>query len=92
MGNKNTLKYLKSIGFETFPEMFDESYDEIEDPVGRAVFIMKEVERLCSMDIEELHKIYVSVLPKIRHNQEVLMSFDGEQMLYEKLKENLDAI
>lgn len=92
MGNKNTLKYLKSIGFETFPEMFDESYDEIEDPVDRAVFIMKEVERLCSMDIEELHKIYVSVLPKIRRNQEVLMSFDGEQMLYEKLKENLDAI
>ena len=58
----------------------------------RMVFIMREVERLCKMDIEELHKIYVSVLPKIRHNQEVLMSFDGEQMLYEKLKENLDAI
>ena len=91
MGNKNTLKYLRSIGFETFPEMFDESYDEIEDPVDRTVFIMKEVERLCSMDIEELHKIYVSVLPKIKHNQEVFMSIDANKIFCELLQKNLNA-
>ena len=91
MGNKNTLKYLRSIGFETFPEMFDESYDEIEDPVDRAVFIMKEVERLCSMDIEELHKIYISVLPKIKHNQEVFMSIDADKIFCELLDESLNA-
>jgi len=91
MGNKNTLKYLRSIGFQTFPEMFDESYDEIEDPVDRAVFIMKEVERLCSMDIEELHKIYISVLPKIKHNQEVFMSIDADKIFCESLDESLNA-
>jgi len=90
VGNKNTLKYLKSIGFETFPEMFDESYDEIDDPIDRMVFIMKEVERLCNMDIEELHKIYVSVLPKIKHNQKVFMSMDAEKMFTEKIKESLN--
>ena len=91
IGNKNTLKYLKSIGFETFPEMFDESYDEIEDPVDRTVFIMKEVERLCNMDIEELHKIYVSVLPKIKHNQEVFMSIDADKIFCELFQKNLNA-
>ena len=91
MGNKNTLKYLRSIGFETFPEMFDESYDEITDPIDRTVFIMKEVERLCNMDIEELHKIYVSVLPKIKHNQEVFMSIDADKIFFEKVEESLNG-
>ena len=90
IGNKNTLKYLRSIGFETFPEMFDESYDDIDDPIDRMIFIMEEVERLCFMDIEELHKIYVSVLPKIKHNQEVLMNMNFKEMFYKKLEENLD--
>ena len=90
VGNKNTLKYLKSLGFKTFPEMFDESYDDIDDRIDRIIFIMEEVERLCNMDIEELHKIYVSVLPKIKHNQEVLMNINFMEMFYKKLEENLD--
>ena len=69
--------------------MFDESYDEIDDPLDRMVFIMREVERLCKMDIEELHKIYVSVLPKIKHNQKILSSIDGGEMLYNKLRESI---
>jgi len=89
IGNKHTLKYLHSVGFKTFPEMFDESYDEIDDPLDRMVFIMREVERLCKMDIEELHKIYVSVLPKIKHNQKILSSIDGGEMLYNKLRESI---
>ena len=89
IGNKHTLKYLHSVGFETFPEMFDESYDEIDEPIDRMVFIMKEVERLCKMDIEKLHKIYVSVLPKIKHNQKILSNMDGEKMLYNKLRESI---
>ena len=90
VGNKHTLKYLHSVGFETFPELFDESYDEIDDPLDRMVFIMKEVERVCKLSMEELHKIYVSVLPKILHNQKLLLSIDGEKMLYSRLKKATD--
>ena len=31
LGCAYTLKHLRSRGFETFPEMFDESYDDIEN-------------------------------------------------------------
>ena len=31
LGQPYTLKHLRKLGFKTFPDMFDESYDEIED-------------------------------------------------------------
>ena len=82
--NDGVLKYLRSIGFETFPEMFDESYDEEKDTIKRFNFVLNEIKRLCEMDIEELHKIYVSVLPKIKHNHELLLSFDRKELLLNK--------
>jgi hypothetical protein len=83
------LKLLKRYGFETFPEMFDESYDEIENATKRIEFICSEVKRLCEMDKKELHSLCVSVKEKIIHNQNNLFSFIpiAEKELIENLKE-----
>ena len=83
------LKLLKRYGFETFPEMFDESYDEIENTTKRIEFICSEVKRLCEMDKKELHSLCVSVKEKIIHNQNNLFSFIpiAEKELIENLKE-----
>ena len=59
---------------ETFPELFDESYDEIEDMDKRDAFIKKEILRVGTMNQEELHKICESVEEKCIHNQKVLFS------------------
>ena len=85
------LKLLKRYGFETFPEMFDESYDEIENTTKRIEFICSEVKRLCEMDKKELHSLCVSVKEKIIHNQNNLFSFIpiAEKELIENLKEKL---
>ena len=82
-GDKGILKYLRDRGFQTFPEMFDESYDEISNNVERANFILDEVERVCNMDTEELHKIYVSLLPKIKHNHKLMKNIDMEKFMEE---------
>ena len=78
------------MGFQTFPEMFDESYDEISNNVERANFILDEVERVCNMDTEELHKIYVSLLPKIKHNHKlmknILKILETKMLIFLKLE------
>jgi hypothetical protein len=81
IGGCGILKYIRSLGFKTFPEMFDESYDDIEDNYERIDFIYKEVKKLCDMDDEELHKIYVSIIPKIRHNCKILHNIDTGKIL-----------
>ena len=85
--NDGVLKYLRSIGFETFPEMFDESYDEEKDTHKRFNLVFNEIEKLCKMDKDEIHQKFVSVLPKIKYNHELLLKFDREDILLNKLKE-----
>lgn len=48
VGPKHSLKYLKSLGYKTFSDFFDESYDDIENPTARLMTIVK----LCR-DIED---------------------------------------
>ena len=70
------LKYLRRLGFETFPEWFDESYDEIEDKDVRFRFIQKEITRLCNMSNEHLSELYNSVEDKLIHNKNNFLDFD----------------
>tara|TARA_Y100001963_G_C6783167_1_gene451101 strand:+ start:174 stop:1589 length:1416 start_codon:yes stop_codon:yes gene_type:complete len=71
MAAPHSLKYLKEFGYKTFPKIFDESYDDIEDTVERLFFIVDEVERVCNLKSNKLHELYVDyALPIIRHNQQ----------------------
>ena len=63
------LKYLQEQGYQTFPELFDESYDSITDRAKRLSIIMNNVERWCTKDIKELHTAYWSVWDKLEHNR-----------------------
>ena len=74
-GNPNTLSELRKLGFETFPEFFDESYDTIENEVERLSMILNNVERVCNLSIEELHRLYNSVQGKLLHNRNLLTDF-----------------
>ena len=87
VGNHGTLKKLREWGFETYPELFDESYDLIEDGHERIKFIFEEVKKLCFMDIKELKEIYKSVIWKIKHNRDVMKNFKKDEFIGE-MKEN----
>ena len=63
------LTYLQEQGYQTFPELFDESYDSVTDRSKRLSMIMNQIERWCSKDIKELHKAYWSVWDKLEHNR-----------------------
>ena len=82
VGNYGTLKYIKEKGFETYPELFDESYDLIKNPKDRLNFILDEIERVCNMDKNELEEIFKSILWKIEHNRKIILNFKDDEFAY----------
>jgi len=71
-----TLKLFKSWGFESFPNVFDESYDSIKDDITRHNFVLSEIERICLLSEEDKHKLYLESIPTIKYNQNIFMNFD----------------
>lgn len=68
------LKVLKNLGFKTFENHLDESYDDETEEASRSNMIYKEISRLCSMSKEEIHQWYWSMKDTLIHNYYHLLS------------------
>jgi hypothetical protein len=77
VGMKDSLKVWRALGFKSFPEFFDESYDECADDDTRLSMVLEEILKIQSMPIEELHSIYHSptMIEKLKHNKSVFNKF-----------------
>ena len=62
------LSNLKDLGFETFGDIFDESYDLIEPPQPRFEHLLREVIRICELDNSILADITAHITPRLQHN------------------------
>ncbi len=81
LGGCGTLKYLQKLGFKTFPELFDESYDDIFDPKERYNEVLKNIQNVCKMSVDKLDDLYHKVLvPKVRHNQSLWINCDRAKL------------
>jgi hypothetical protein len=90
VGNYGTLKYIKKLGFKTFSSFIDESYDSVYDPKKRMNLIFKEIEKLNSLSIKQLHDWYYSITDILLHNLKTLQdlkNIDPYQVLYDDLIE-----
>jgi hypothetical protein len=78
-GGYKSLAKLHELGFKTFGNIIDESYDSELDPVKRFKMAEKEVVRLKNMTMAEIHDLYYSVTDILIHNQHLVstyLSFD----------------
>jgi len=73
-GSPDTLSWLRSQGFETFPELFDESYDQETDIKKRLHMIVKEIKKFKALTLSEKQKKISSVIPKLQHNYDLFWS------------------
>jgi nucleoside-diphosphate-sugar epimerase len=87
LGNKGTLKYLKSLGFMTFDKWFDESYDDEPEMEVRAEMISNEIEKYKLKSKEDLTNIREQMRDICLHNKNLFLktvtekySFHGENM------------
>lgn len=71
VGCPGTLEYLRNCGYETFPELFDETYDKMENKADRLNAIIKEVDKFTKIPTDKLNDIYYSdyILDKLVHNR-----------------------
>ncbi|MBI3514512.1 MAG: hypothetical protein HY060_10680 [Proteobacteria bacterium] len=83
-----TLRYLCGIGFKGFPELIDERYDQVDDPVARLVRILDEIDRLGQLSQAEARDRYFACLPTLEHNRAHLI--DGRHEL-DDLFDDLEA-
>lgn len=73
VGAPKSLKQIKRLGYETFPEIFNESYDDIESDGERMDFIISDIVRVMN-NKTALHKKYCSVWDKLKHNRQIFLN------------------
>jgi len=91
VGCAGNLKYLKSYGFKTFDRWWDESYDEIQDPILRLQKIVEIIDEVCAMSFEELHNIMQGMKHVLDHNYELFYSKDFVDNIWKEMTSSLDS-
>ena len=57
LGNPGSLGLLREYGFESYPQLFDEAYDEVSNRRLRFEKVYREVQRLCALPEAELDRL-----------------------------------
>jgi hypothetical protein len=73
VGPPYSLAYLHELGYKTFSDWFDESYDNIEDPQERFFKIIEVIDYIHSKPIDELKVIYKEMQEVLEHNRNHLL-------------------
>ena len=71
MGAKNTLDYLHQMGFKTFNDFWDETYDGYAD-ADRYFKILDLIRDLSKLSLAQLKTMYQSMQPVLQHNLNLL--------------------
>lgn len=88
MGCVGSLAHLRELGYKTFGDFIDESYDSIDNHVERTHRVLAVCKWLASLDHQELQKLHGQMRPIVEHNRELLWNskqtriqalFDGLQ-------------
>ena len=89
MGCANNLAYLRRYGFQTFDQWWDESYDEIEDPIARLQAVVQIVRDISKLSNADLEKMLVDMQSVLNHNHSWFYSEEFLDLVWGELKENL---
>jgi len=91
-GPTHSLRYLKTYGFKTFDAWWDESYDDITDPLQRLEAIGELLKSLCSHSLSDLEKILVEMIPVLDHNFNLFNSQDFLDGIWLEFTNNLNLV
>ena len=72
-GRPGTLSTLKSLGFQTFGSVVNESYDGVLDAASRVEAALQEAKRLSELGREQQAQLWLQVESSLVHNQRHLM-------------------
>lgn len=85
MGEHGSLSRLRDMGYHTFPELFDESYDNILNPAERFNAVINQLRNWCAKSKDEKDELINKVENKVIYNHDLFFS---EKNIDDKVKEN----
>jgi hypothetical protein len=91
VGRPHTLKFLKSLGFKTFSEFWDESYDDETLNSVRMEKVYQIISNLLNMTNEEWDNLYDKLIPILLYNRKKLLEF-GEKPISHIYYKNLNKL
>lgn len=91
LGNPYSLNWLKSLGFKTFSDIIDESYDTEEIFYERFLMLFKEVRKLCSLDVASLNKKLQSLNKIVEHNYNHFLNNTWDFNLSQNIQSHMDS-
>lgn len=81
VGPRGHLAALRRYGFKTFPELFDESYDTMDDDFKKTKFICKQIEYYTTnAGKKKLKKILPKLKATLTHNRNHLLSLSYDDV------------
>ena len=89
LGCNNNLDYLKSYGFKTFNQWWSENYDVVYDPITRLNEVVKVINQICSLSLNELEDMLHDMTPILEHNYKWFYSKEFLDLVWSELKTNL---
>ena len=69
-----TTKVMQRLGFKTYSEFWDESYDAIRDPIDRINAVIDVLKDLCKLNVKERHNLWQKMRPVLQHNQQLILN------------------
>lgn len=94
-GSAFTLGFLKNLGFETFENVFDESYDEELVFYDRVCMIFENMKYFCSLSLADCHKKLQSLNDILIYNQKYFLetdwSFNVDKNIQKRINEVLNV-
>jgi hypothetical protein len=70
-GCAHNLEYLRSYGFQTFGDYWDEGYDQIEDPVQRIRAITNVIKTIGQLSTTQQKNMLLDMQPILEHNYQL---------------------
>lgn len=92
VGTCGSLQYLRSYGFKTFGDIWDESYDDEPDDTRRIERIATLLSELDAKSVEEKNAMFRQAQEIVEHNYNHFYNGTFEQVLWEELSSMLNQI
>jgi len=83
LGADRMLEHLRQLGFYTFEEMFDESYDQEADVTNRYNKVLQTIIDFCNLPQEEKQNRFEAVKSKLEHNRNKYIQLAKESQQHE---------
>lgn len=89
IGSPGSLELLKSMGFQTFDQWWDESYDQTQNltPADRLCQCFSIIEEISKWSLDQCRLVYNQMLPVLEHNDLHYRNHFGKTLLQSNIKE-----